>query len=143
MEMHNPAHPGEVLKELFIPTGLTVAEAARRLGVSRQALSAILIAGPASVPRWHCVCQKRLAPVPMSGWGCRCNMTSGRRSANRPKVWKSWRPERLCRSIVYRQTIPTKNAAELERNPRSRAGLFQGMGDESSEDAEAKSFWDG
>ena len=42
MEMHNPAHPGEVLKELFIPTGLTVAEAARRLGVSRQALSAIL-----------------------------------------------------------------------------------------------------
>jgi addiction module HigA family antidote len=42
MEMHNPAHPGEVLKDLFIPTGLTVAEAARRLGVSRQALSAIL-----------------------------------------------------------------------------------------------------
>lgn len=42
MEMHNPAHPGDVLKDLFIPTGLTVAEAARRLGVSRQALSAIL-----------------------------------------------------------------------------------------------------
>jgi len=42
VEMHNPAHPGKVLKELFIPTGLTVAEAARRLGVSRQALSAIL-----------------------------------------------------------------------------------------------------
>ncbi len=42
MEMHNPAHPGEVLKDLFIPTGLTVSEAARRLGVSRQALSAIL-----------------------------------------------------------------------------------------------------
>jgi addiction module HigA family antidote len=42
MEMHNPPHPGEVLKEFFIPTGLTVAEAARRLGVSRQALSAIL-----------------------------------------------------------------------------------------------------
>ena len=42
MEMFNPPHPGEVLRDLFIPIGLTVAEAARRLGVSRQALSAIL-----------------------------------------------------------------------------------------------------
>jgi len=39
--MHNPAHPGEVLRE-FLPEGLAVAEAARRLGVSRQALSALL-----------------------------------------------------------------------------------------------------
>ena len=40
--MHNPAHPGEVLKELFCPTGLTIAEGARRLGISRQSFSAIL-----------------------------------------------------------------------------------------------------
>jgi len=39
--MHNPAHPGEVLKE-FLPEGLSVTEAARRLGVTRQALSALL-----------------------------------------------------------------------------------------------------
>ena len=39
--MHNPAHPGEVLRE-FLPEGLAVTEAARRLGVSRQALSALL-----------------------------------------------------------------------------------------------------
>ena len=39
--MHNPAHPGEVLRE-YLPEGLAVTEAARRLRVSRQALSALL-----------------------------------------------------------------------------------------------------
>lgn len=39
--MHNPAHPGEVLRE-FLPNDLPVTEAASRLGVSRQALSAVL-----------------------------------------------------------------------------------------------------
>lgn len=39
--MHSPAHPGEVLRE-YLPEGMTVGEAARRLGVTRQALSAVL-----------------------------------------------------------------------------------------------------
>ena len=39
--MHNPAHPGEVLRE-YLPESLGVAEAARRLGVTRQALSGLL-----------------------------------------------------------------------------------------------------
>ncbi len=38
--MHNPPHPGEVLREWL--TGITVTEAARRLGVSRVALSRVL-----------------------------------------------------------------------------------------------------
>ncbi len=43
MLMHNPPHPGEVLKELCIePLGLTVTDAAKGLGVSRKTLSAIL-----------------------------------------------------------------------------------------------------
>jgi addiction module HigA family antidote len=43
MSMHNPPHPGEILKELCIdPLGLTVTEAAKALGVSRKTLSAIL-----------------------------------------------------------------------------------------------------
>ena len=43
MLMHNPPHPGEVLKELCIePLGLTVTEAAKGLGISRKTLSAIL-----------------------------------------------------------------------------------------------------
>ena len=39
--MHNPAHPGEVLKE-WIPEGLTVTAAATQLGISRVMLSKIL-----------------------------------------------------------------------------------------------------
>ena len=43
MQMHNPPHPGEVLKMLCLePLNLTVTEAARSLGVSRKTLSGIL-----------------------------------------------------------------------------------------------------
>lgn len=43
MKMHNPPHPGEVLRELCLePLDLSVSEAARALGVSRKTLSAIL-----------------------------------------------------------------------------------------------------
>lgn len=43
MRMHAPPHPGPVINELCIaPLELTVAEAARALGVSRKTLSTIL-----------------------------------------------------------------------------------------------------
>ena len=43
MLMHNPPHPGEILRQLCIdPLGLSVTEAAKGLGVSRKTLSAIL-----------------------------------------------------------------------------------------------------
>jgi antitoxin HigA-1 len=43
MKMHNPPHPGEVLKALCIePLNLTITEVARSLGVSRKTLSSIL-----------------------------------------------------------------------------------------------------
>ena len=43
MNMHNPPHPGQVLKELCLkPLNVTVTEAARALGVSRKTLSRIL-----------------------------------------------------------------------------------------------------
>jgi addiction module HigA family antidote len=41
--MHNPPHPGEVIRELCLdPLGLTVTAAAEGLGVSRRTLSAVL-----------------------------------------------------------------------------------------------------
>ena len=41
--MHNPPHPGEVLRDgVFAGTGITVTEFARRLGVTRVALSRVL-----------------------------------------------------------------------------------------------------
>ena len=43
MKMHNPPHPGEVLKTLCLePLNLTITDAARSLGVSRKTLSGIL-----------------------------------------------------------------------------------------------------
>lgn len=43
MRMHNPPHPGEVIKTLCLePLGVTVTQAAEALGVSRKTLSAIL-----------------------------------------------------------------------------------------------------
>jgi len=48
--MHNPAHPGEVLRE-YLPENVTVTQAAERLGVTREALSALL--------KWSCRRQRR------------------------------------------------------------------------------------
>lgn len=43
MLMHNPPHPGEVIRRQCItPLGLTVTEAAEGLGVSRNTLSMLL-----------------------------------------------------------------------------------------------------
>jgi addiction module HigA family antidote len=41
--MHNPPHPGEILRELCVePLGLTVTEAAKALKVTRKTLSTLL-----------------------------------------------------------------------------------------------------
>ena len=43
MQMYNPPHPGEILRELCLePLGINVTQAAKALGVSRKTLSAIL-----------------------------------------------------------------------------------------------------
>jgi len=43
MRMHNPPHPGEIIKSLCLePLGVSVTQAAKALGVSRKTLSAIL-----------------------------------------------------------------------------------------------------
>lgn len=43
MHMHNPPHPGEILKELYIePLNLTVTETALGIGVSRKSLSELI-----------------------------------------------------------------------------------------------------
>ena len=43
MSMHNPTHPGEILKELVItPLELTITDASEHLNVSRKTLSKVL-----------------------------------------------------------------------------------------------------
>ncbi|MBF0255754.1 MAG: HigA family addiction module antidote protein [Gammaproteobacteria bacterium] len=49
VQMHNPAHPGEVLRA-FLPDDLSVTEAAQRLGVSRVQLSRLLNGHAAMTP---------------------------------------------------------------------------------------------
>ena len=49
MDMYNPAHPGEILKELcLVPLHLTVTEVAQTLGVARKTVSE-LVNGKAGV----------------------------------------------------------------------------------------------
>ena len=43
MRMHNPPHPGQIIRQLCLePLGMSVTEAASALGVSRKTLSALL-----------------------------------------------------------------------------------------------------
>ena len=43
MRMHNPPHPGKIIRELCVePLGLTVTEAAKALKVTRKTLSTLL-----------------------------------------------------------------------------------------------------
>ena len=66
--MHNPAHPGEVLRE-YLPEGVSIGEVAKRLGVTRQALSALL-----TVER-SCRRQRIDGPAPRgSAWDQRRNV---------------------------------------------------------------------
>lgn len=43
MRMHNPPHPGEIIRELCVePLDISVTEAAKALGVTRKTLSTLL-----------------------------------------------------------------------------------------------------
>ena len=43
MAMHNPPHPGEIIREFCVePLHISVTEAAKALGVARKTLSALL-----------------------------------------------------------------------------------------------------
>jgi len=43
MKMHNPPHPGEIIREQCLePLGLTITAAAKGLGVTRKALSELM-----------------------------------------------------------------------------------------------------
>ncbi len=51
MAMHNPAHPGEILRELVLePLDLTITDVAKHLDVSRKTLSKVLNAKGAVTP---------------------------------------------------------------------------------------------
>ena len=51
MRMHNPAHPGEIVREMYLkPLDVTITQAADALGVSRKHVSAIVNARASVAP---------------------------------------------------------------------------------------------
>ncbi len=60
--MHNPPHPGEVLRDWL--EGVTVTEAASRLGVTRPALSRVLNGAAAISPEMDLRLSKALGTTP-------------------------------------------------------------------------------
>jgi hypothetical protein len=67
-----PTHPGELLREDVLPAlGLSVSEAARQLGVTRQTLHRILAGTHGITRRWRFGSAGSAAAV--QGCGCACN----------------------------------------------------------------------
>ncbi|MBX3692146.1 HigA family addiction module antitoxin [Dokdonella sp.] len=62
MNMHNPPHPGEVLREWL--ACVTVTEAAERLGVTRAALSRVLDGAAGISPEMDLRLHKALGTTP-------------------------------------------------------------------------------
>lgn len=71
--MHNPPHPGEVLREWL--AGITVSEAARRLGVTRAALSRVLNGSAAVSADMDLRLAKALGTTPGSWYGMQADYT--------------------------------------------------------------------
>lgn len=69
--MHNPPHPGEVLREWL--EGVTVTDAAERLGVTRAALSRVLNGGAGISPEMDLRLSKALGTTPGSWYGMQAN----------------------------------------------------------------------
>ena len=62
-----PSHPGQTIKDCLTSSGLTVTEAAMRLGVSRKALS-FLLNGKASVSMMMAFRLSKMFHTTMESW---------------------------------------------------------------------------
>jgi addiction module HigA family antidote len=71
MAMKNPVHPGEILREdVLADFGLSVGEAASRLGISRVALSRVLHGHARISPNLACAWRRPASAPPAPGWPC-------------------------------------------------------------------------
>jgi addiction module HigA family antidote len=70
-QMHNPCHPGEVLKEAL--SEISVTDAARRLGVGRVALSRLLNGATGISPEMALRLSKALGTSPEFWYGMQVN----------------------------------------------------------------------
>ena len=94
MGIHNPVHPGAIVREDCLkPLGLSVTQGARHLGVGRQTLSN-LVNGKTAIPsKWPIACPRHSDPRRKPGWGCSWPLTwRDRDTLNRPSRSSGSRP---------------------------------------------------
>ena len=79
MTMHNPPHPGEIIRELCLEAlHLSVTDAAAGLGVTRKTLSAILNGRAGVSPEMAVRLSRLSAARPIIGFGCKTRLIFGR-----------------------------------------------------------------
>ena len=79
MPMHDPPHPGAVIRRQCLePLGLTVTAAAEGLGVSRNTLSMLLNGRLGISPEWRPPVARASEAARKAGSSSRCSTTSGR-----------------------------------------------------------------
>ena len=91
MQMHNPPHPGEVLREWL--TDISVTDAAKRLGVTRVALSRVLNGAAAVSADMDLRLSKALGTTPGTWYSMQAQ-------------YDMWQAQRRFRAKVRRITTP-------------------------------------
>ena len=71
MEMKNPVHPGELVKACLDELGLSVAEAAKGLGITASSFTTSLPDAAASRRKWRSALKRHSAARQIRGFGCR------------------------------------------------------------------------
>ena len=91
MRMHNPPHPGEIIRTLCLePLDLTITDAAQTLSVSRKTLSAI-VNGRASVTPEMAVRLSMAFDTTAESW------------LNQQTQYDLWQAERLRKNLKVRR----------------------------------------
>ena len=91
--MHNPPHPGEVLRE-WLPEGMTVTSAAKELQVSRVTLSKVLNGNGGITAQMALRLSAWLGTSPDVWMGMQTQLTFGKLGNSQDRIssrWKDWR----------------------------------------------------
>ncbi|MBF0482043.1 MAG: HigA family addiction module antidote protein [Desulfovibrionaceae bacterium] len=95
MKMHNPPHPGEIIREQCLePLGLTVTGAAKGLGVTRKALSELLNGRSGVSPEMAIRLSKAFGSTPET-WlrlQLQCDLAKAEKKADAIKVTRFQEP---------------------------------------------------
>jgi addiction module HigA family antidote len=111
MQMHNPPHPGETLREDVLPTlGLSVTKVAEQLGVTRVTLSRVLNGKSAISPEMALRLERWLGVE----HGGRATVWLGMQAAH-----DLWNAERNARTVLRK--IKPIDLAQLHANDGSYA----------------------